>query len=171
MIKIMIKNERIKNMDDKLQLIKNRSLKLTNVLIRRFSMDESTDFKTAVLSMDNYIKSKAAQPIGPLIQKMKSRINENGELEIEVYLLRQVNNYINRVEQPFSMESVIRVPNCIYVRFKGPEEKIKFAYDKINVTAFEEDIQLSDENYTIFVDQQDDNIVADVFIQKKVNNE
>ena len=59
----------------------------------------------------------------------------------------------------------------MYARYIGPEETLKFAYDKISIIAFEEDIDLSTENYTILVDQQDDDIVADVFIQKKENHE
>ena len=47
---------------------------------------------------------------------------------------------------------------------------MKFAYDKINLTAFEEDIELSNENYTIFVNQIDEDIVADVFVEK-IRNE
>ena len=48
-------------------------------------------------------------------------------------------------------------------------KKLKLAYDKINVTAFEENIELSNENYTIFVDQHEDNIVADIFVEKKTD--
>ena len=65
------------------------------------------------------------------------------------------------------MESLIRVRNCMYAHYVGPEEKLKLAYDKINVTAFEEDIELLNENYTIFVNQQDDELVADIFVEKK----
>ena len=54
--------------------------------------------------------------------------------------MRQANNFIHNVEAPYTMESVLRVRNCMYARYTGPEEKLKLAYDKINVTAFEEDI-------------------------------
>lgn len=67
------------------------------------------------------------------------------------------------------MNSIIRIQNCIYARFTGLEEKLKLAYDKINVTAFEEDIELSNTSYTIFVDKHDENIVADIFVEKKTD--
>ncbi len=50
------------------------------------------------------------------------------------------------------MESVIRVPNALYCRYIGPESSLKFAYDKVNLEAFENDIKVGNCNYTIFVD-------------------
>lgn len=147
----------------------NKSLKLLNVLSCEFSMNESDSFEHCVISMENYLKSKGATPIGPLIQKTEYSVNEEGQLDIKVYLMRQANNFIHNVEAPYTMESVLRVRNCMYARYTGPEEKLKLAYDKINVTAFEEDIELSNTSYTIFVDKQDDNIVADIFVEKKTD--
>lgn len=80
----------------------------------------------------------------------------------------QCNNYIHNVEQPYSMESVVRVPNALYCRYTGPESSLKLAYDKIQIEAFEQDIKLDDCNYTIFIDnnEEDDVMIADVFIPR-----
>ena len=156
-------------MNNKIQLSNNKVIKLTNVIIREINIQDTDDFYKLVLHMENYIKSKGATPIGPLIQKTEYSVNEEGQLDIKVYLMRQANNFIHNVEAPYTMESVLRVRNCMYARYTGPEEKLKLAYDKINVAAFEEDIELSNSNYTIFVDKQDDNIVADIFVEKKTD--
>ena len=73
--------------------------------------------------MENYIKSKGGTPIGPLIQKTEYSVNEEGQLDIKVYLMRQANNFIHNVEAPYTMESVLRVRNYMYARYTGPEEK------------------------------------------------
>ena len=119
--------------------------------------------------MQQYIKIKGATQIGPLIQCSRVYMNENNELDMEIILMLQCNNYIHNVEPPYSMESVIRVPNCMYCRYIGPEDKLKFAYDKIHLEAFENDIELEDCSYTIFVDrnEEEETIVADVFIPRK----
>ena len=119
--------------------------------------------------MENYAKSKGASLIGPLIQKTDYNISNDDKLMIKIFLMRQANNFIHNVEPPYTMESVLRVKNCMYARYTGPEDKLKLAYDKINVTAFEEDIERSNTSYTIFVDKQDDNIVADIFVEKKTD--
>ena len=156
-------------MSNTISLGQNKVLKLTNVLISEIDIQGNDDFNKLIFQIENYIKSKGATPIGPLIQKTEYHVNEEGQIDIKVNFMRQASNFIHNVEAPYSMESVVRVKNCMYARYTGPEEKIKLAYDKINVTAFEENIELSNSNYTIFVDKQDDNIVADIFVEKKTD--
>ena len=151
-----------------IQIGYNKTLKLTNVLVYKVDTDNNDDdFSSLVIKMENYIKTKGAVPIGPLIQKNSFTIDDEGQIDFQVFLMRQTNNFIHHIEEPYKMESILRVKNCMYAHYVGPEEKLKLAYDKINVTAFEEDIELSNESYTIFVDQQDDNIVVDVFVEKE----
>lgn len=149
-----------------LQYSNNKTLKLMNVLVKSLNEEDLENLDITVEQMENYIKSKGSQPIGPLIQHTESTVNEQGELDIVIKLLRQSSNFIQHVELPYEMKSIIRVKDCMYVRYTGPESKLKFAYDKINLTAFEEDIELKGDSYTIFVDQDEDNIIADVFMEK-----
>ncbi len=153
----------------KLQFNENKTLKLTNVLKYKILLDEENfDFNVAIEQMQSYIKTKGAMQIGPLIQYTRTFLNENNELDMEIIMMLQCNNYIHSVEQPYSMESVIRVPNALYCRYSGPESSLKFAYDKINLEAFENDIKVGDCNYTIFVDsnQEEDIMIADVFVPR-----
>ena len=155
---------------NKLQFKESRILKLVNVFIYKTQIDkEDFDFNVLIEQMKSYIKIKGAAQIGPLIQYTRTFLNDNNELDMEIIFMLQCNNYIHNVELPYSMESVIRVPNCMYCRYIGPEDKLKFAYDKIHLEAFENDIELEDCSYTIFVDrnEEDETIVADVFIPRK----
>ena len=153
----------------KLQLSENKVLKLKNTLIKTVDFtDENEDLNLVVEKMQSFIKVKGAMQIGPLIQYIRTFINSEGELGMEIKILLQCNNYIHSVEYPYTMESVLRVPNCMYCRYTGPEDKLSFAYDKIRLEAFEKDISLKNENYTIFVDRDDENekIIADVFLER-----
>lgn len=153
----------------KLQFNQNKVLKLQNVLIRKMDLEEEEmDFNLVVEKMQSYIKLKGAVQIGPLIQHIKPFVNDDEELDMEINLLLQCNNYIHSVEKPYVIESVQRVSDCMYCRYIGPEEKLKFAYDRINIEAFENDIELTGESYTVFVDQNEEEgtIVADVFMPK-----
>lgn len=153
----------------KLLFNQNKILKLQNVLIEKIMLEnEDIDFSLIVEKMQSYIKVKGAIQIGPLIQYTKPFVNDEEELDMEINLLLQCNNFIHNVEKPYRMESIIRVQNCMYCHYIGPEEKLKFAYDKINLEAFENDIELTGESYTVFVDQNEEEgtIVADVFMPK-----
>lgn len=152
----------------KLQLSKNKVLKLTNVLVNKISLnDEEMDFNIVVEKMESHIKTKGFKQVGPLVQYMRPFVKD-GELDMEISLLLQCDNYIYSVEKPYSIESVIRVTNCMYCRYVGSDEKLAFAYDKIKLDAFENDIELTGESYTVFVDQNEEEgtIVADVFMPK-----
>ena len=153
--------------EGKIQVSDSKTLKLTNILIK--GIDLSEDFEKDVLQMENYLKNKGAQPVGPLIQYTKLEIEETQEPKLVVKLMRQSNTYIHNVEAPYKMESVIRVKYCMYARYTGEEDKLKFAFDKINVTAFEEGIPLKGDSYTIFVAKSDDGITADVFMERADN--
>lgn len=153
----------------KLQFNQNKVLKLQNVLIVEFDLEnEDVKYDLLIEKMQSYIKVKGAIQIGPLIQYTKPFVNDEEELDMEINLLLQCNNFIHSVEKPYTMESVLRVQDCMYCHYIGPEEKLKFAYDKINLEAFENDIELTGENYTVFVDQNEEEgtIVADVFMPK-----
>ncbi len=153
----------------KLNLDYDKTLKLTNALIIELGEEDFENINLVVEKMENYIKARGYMPIGPLIQYSGTKINEAGELDITVKLIRQSSQFINHTEEPYKCESLMRIKNCMYVRYTGPETSLKFAYDKINLTAFEEDIKLKGDSYTVFVNQIDDNIIADVFMERAEN--
>ena len=70
--------------------------------------------------------------IGPLIQYSKVELDENNEPDINMQFMLRANNFIHNVEQPYRMESLLR-KNCLYARYNGPDDKLKFAYDKQGV--------------------------------------
>lgn len=155
---------------NKLQFYENKVLRLTNALKNKILLqEENSNLDIVIEQMQAYIKTKGTVQIGPLIQNTRVFMNDNSEMNMELIMMLQCNNYIHNVEPPYSMESVIRIPNCMYCRYIGPEDKLKFAYDKIHLEAFENDIELEDCSYTIFVDrnEEDETIVADVFIPRK----
>ncbi len=154
---------------DKLQYFANKTLKLTNVLKYKLIINEdSVDFNVAIEQMKSYIKAKGAMQIGPLIQYTRTFMNDDGKMDIEIVMMLQCSNFIHNVEQPYSMEPVIRVQNALYCIYTGPESKLRLAYDKINIEAFEEDIDLGNCNYTIFVNNnaEEDTMTIDVFVPR-----
>lgn len=154
---------------NKIQFDYNKTLKLNNTVIVEIGEQDFENLNLVVEKMENYIKAKGYMPLGPLIQYSGTKINEAGELDITVKLIRQSSQFINHTEQPYKCESLMRIKNCMYVRYTGPESSLSFAYDKINLIAFEEDIKLKGDSYTVFVNQIDDDIIADVFMERAEN--
>ncbi len=155
---------------NKLQYSESKTLKLTNVLKYKINLaDEDFNFRAELEKMQSYIKTNGAVQIGPLIQYTNPNINDVGELDIDITLMMQANNFIHNVQAPYRMESLLRVPGCMYCRYIGPEEKLKLAIDKINIEAFEKNEELNGDSYTIFIseNEEEETMVADIFMPRK----
>lgn len=150
----------------KLEVHTNKILKLTNAVCYMLEDNDFLSLDKTVYQMENYIKSKGAMPIGPLIQCTEVQNDGGAEPKIQISLIRQVNTFINKLEAPYTIQSVLRVPNCLYIRFIGDESHIKFAYDKLNVFAYEQEIPLTGRTYTIFTSKSEDEFSADIFMEK-----
>lgn len=152
-------------MNNKLTIAYNKTLKLNNNLRLEISKEELENFHLVVNKMDNYLIVNGAKSVGPLVQYVS--VDKTGEeSNLSIILMRQSNNYLNNVTFPYHMDSIHRVKNCMYCRFVGPEDKLNFAYDKIQLVAYEEGIELKGSSYTVYVDSQEDTIIADVFMER-----
>ena len=148
-----------------IQIAENKTLKLTNVLWRRIQPEEFANLQVVLTQIHNFIKSNNAQPIGPLVQCVKIPSGPNPQPEI--YMLQQANQLIPRMDPGFSMDAVLRVRNCIYAHYTGPMNRSSLASQKLDIYAFEHELELSGNVYTIYVNQDEDDGVVDVFMETK----
>jgi len=152
------------NTIEKIIVRENKTLKLNNVLIREIVQNELMDINTISYMMDSYIKSKGNTAVGPMINYTTTEV-ENDQMKLVLKLMVQLKNPIVNMEKPYEFKSQIRVQNCLFARFNEKEENLQFAYSKLQLYAFENDIKLKGDSYTVFVDQKEDNLMADVFME------
>ena len=148
-----------------IQVAENKTLKLTNVLARKIDASELGNLGVILTQMQNFIKSHSAMPVGPVIQCVKFTSGPNPEPQI--YFMMQVNQLIPRLEPGYEQDAVLRVKNCLYAPYTGPMSHNQLATAKLQIMAFENDIKLTGDNYTIYVNQDDDDAVVDVFMETK----
>ena len=148
-----------------IQVAENKTLKLTNVLARKIDASELGNLGVILTQMQNFIKSHSAMPVGPVIQCVKFTSGPNPEPQI--YFMMQVNQLIPRLEPGYEQDAVLRVKNCLYAHYTGPMSHNQLATAKLQIMAFENDIKLTGNNYTIYVNQDDDDAVIDVFMETK----
>lgn len=150
---------------EKISIRENKTLKLTNVLIRELSENEIIDIDKINYMMDSYIKSKGNSTIGPIINYSNLEVDENGQAKIRIKIMVQLKNPIYNVEAPYEIKKELKISNCLFARFNEKEENIQFAYQKLGVYAFENDIKLKGDSYTVFVKKEEENITADIFME------
>ena len=150
---------------NEIKVAENKTLKLTNVLSRLVRPEELGNMPIVLTQMQNFIKSNNAQPIGPLVQAIK--IGNGPDHTPELYMMQQATQMISQMEPGYHMDAVLRVKNCLYAHYTGPLSQSQLASAKLQILAFENDIKLSGDNYTIYVNQDDDDAVVDVFMETK----
>ena len=148
-----------------IQVAENKTLKLTNVLARKIDASELGNLGVILTQMQNFIKSHSAMPVGPVIQCVKFTSGPNPEPQI--YFMMQVNQLIPRLEPGYEQDAVLRVKGCLYAHFTGPMDHSSLASQKLNIYAYEHEIELTGTTYSIYVNQDSENGVMDVFMETK----
>ena len=136
-----------------IQIAQNKTLKLTNVLARKIEAEEFANLQIVLTQMQNFMKSNNAQPIGPMIQCVKIPGGPNPQPE--VYMMQQTTQLIPRMEPGYTQDAVLRVRGCLYAHYTGPMSQSGL------------ELELNGNVYTIFVNQDDDDAVVDVFMETK----
>ena len=124
-----------------IQVAENKTLKLTNVLARKIDASELGNLGVILTQMQNFIKSHSAMPVGPVIQCVKFTSGPNPEPQI--YFMMQVNQLIPRLEPGCEQDAVLRVKGCLYAHFTGPMDHSSLASQKLNIYAYEHEIELT----------------------------
>ena len=146
-----------------IQTAENKTLKLTNVVSRRIQPEEFNNMQIVLTQMHNFIKSNNAQPIGPIVQAMV--VGEDRQMHL--YMMQQATQLIPQMDPGYHMDAILRVKNCLYAHYTGPMENSQLASYKLQVHAFENDQKLTGTSYTIYVNQDSDDAVIDVFMETK----
>ena len=148
---------------NEIKVAENKTLKLTNVLSREILPEEMANMPLVITQMQNFIKSNNAQPIGPLVQA----VTITPEHQMKMFLMQQATQFIPQMEPGYHMDSVLRVKNCLYAHYTGPMNQCQLASSKLQIHAFENDQTLTGSVYTIYVSQDDEEAVVDVFMEIK----
>jgi len=149
---------------DKITLKGKKTLKLNNVLIAKISNASPMEVQKRSHMMHNYIKSHGKSIVGPLVNHSYPEVNEEGQAQVNVELLMQLDSPLHSLDKNYEFKKQLKIENCLFARFHEKEENIKFAYFKLNVHAFENDMNLHGESYTVYVKQTSDKLMADIFM-------
>lgn len=144
----------------KIKVQKNKTLKLINTLTVDICTHELEALFLKVQQMENYIKVNGRKTIGPIVQY--TRI---GEENLETKIILQIDKNIEKLDSIYKYKEVLKVNNCLYCRYNGTNDKLDMAYSKLKVVAFEEDINLTGVVYTVYLNEDEENTVVDIFME------
>jgi len=119
--------------------------------------------------LDTCITNNMVNPVGPLIMKTYLTNNDNIDPQFVGCYLQQTDSFLHELNDPFSMEEKIEIPECIYKKYEGQEKGLLKVFLEIQTHIKEKAIELSGEIYTVFASQDNktDIIVAELFLPIK----
>ena len=147
-----------------IEIAAGKTLKLKNVLSKEIGSLENAEMQKTMHMFESYMKSKRLTPYGPVIIRSNTAF-ENELLVQRNRMMIQVRETPENTDSPYYFDELIRVERCIMARYRGEVASVHMAHGKISVYAFENDIRLKGETYTVFIEQSESGILADVFAE------
>ncbi len=104
--------------------------------------------------MQNWIKAKGYEIMGPLIMYSSGITGMDGDIPIfENKIMFQLKNSNIKLEIPYQCQKELRKENCLMSRFNGKLENLQYATQKLTLHAYENDIELTGETYMVILKQ------------------
>ena len=148
---------------NEIKVAENKTRKLTTVLSRENRRAEMASLPVVLTQWHTFIKSNTASPICPIIQSFA--LGEDHQMHL--YMMQQATQLIPQMDPGYHMDAILRVKNCLYAHYVGPMSQSGLASQKLNILAFEHELELTGTVYTSFVNQDDDEGVVDTFMETK----
>lgn len=138
----------------------NVTVKLKNVLMRRTDQFSADEFQRITQLFDTYVKTIGVEAFGPPITKTQTSVNGT----IETTFIRQLKGEPEKVTEPYEFSPELRLENCILAQYEGPENEMTVVHSKLGVYAYEHEIKLDGEVYTVLKEAKEGSVKADVFV-------
>ena len=151
-------------MNKEIVVMENKILKLTHVFSKTIVIDEKfseTPFELQVKEFDDYMKNHKLLGYGPLV--MKSGIVGTDEKKMIIKLMRQIRNDDVFGVYPYEFQEELKTPPCLFSRFEGNNDDSSIASMKMQVYAYEHNLVLDMESYTITKGKENE-VEIDTFI-------
>ncbi|RWZ52505.1 hypothetical protein ELQ90_00660 [Labedella phragmitis] len=142
-----------------------RTLVLENVVRRRIRALDPGHVRDTAVALVRDIRDSGGTPRGPLVQRLTPRANEDHVVAHETALMRQSATPLSPADLPpdVEVEPRVEVSDCILVRFRGDVSDLDVVYSKINVSAYENEIELDGTVYLVFAGEDGTSVEVDAF--------
>lgn len=153
-----------------LEVKENKVLKLVNVVKRELRAVPQQEVDRATYMLESYLKTRKLNSVGPLITVSQGvDVTEDGQLGLDIDIMIQLNEK-TMTGEPYEFLEMVRITNCVYVRFQGKIEELNYGYSKLELYMWENKLTKKGETYTVFANMEDQaNVTVDIFIPVEGN--
>jgi len=150
----------------KMEVKEHKKLVLKNILRREVRGITSDDFNRELLMFHKFIERERVQTFGPLVivtlgtQVLGDAITQDFDLII------QAHNY-----KKYSLQAQIserfECSNCIYIKFEGHPKDLHYAYSKLDLFLYENELESDGKTYSIVLEETGNYTTIDIFLPVK----
>ena len=153
-----------------MQIHINKILRLKNVLETQIDFTNPQSHKNSIFKIKDFISSNNLKEIGPFLEKKTHPIDNKSK--VESYILIQVDKSIDQKNLPktFNFHSMMTINNCLFLEYHGDMTKIGFAYSKLELFVFENNLTSLNCIYTAFITNDGIPSKAHIFLPLEDNN-
>lgn len=149
----------------KLEVKENKKLVLKHVLKKEIRNMEMEKLEIEIQNFTKKIELLKVKARGPLIIKnYGTTITDDGNLLASYDLMVQVDDY-KQYGKLFGIEETHACPYCVYVRFEGKPEDLHYAYSKLDVYFYENELEATGVEYSLYLEENENYSKIDIFRQ------
>ena len=146
-----------------IEIVENKNVTFRNVLSRVLESTNEESIQKSARMFESYLKREKLQPYGPLIIRTTNKLIGRENVQSSE-MLAQLREPPSEVENPYSFEPIVRIENCLMARYIGPQDHMQMAYAKMQVYAFEKQLDLGPVTYSVLTPDGEE-FMADIFTE------
>lgn len=147
----------------KLEIKDNKKLVLKSVICKKLYDIKVENINQEIEKFYQHLQLLKAEIFGPLIVKScGTTIHDDGLITTDFEFYIQAHN-AQQYSNSYDVQDSISVPYCLYVRFEDSPEYLQYAYSKLDLHVYENDIQTDGIVYTVYVNSSPEKMVVDIF--------
>lgn len=147
----------------KLEVKNNKKLVLKQVICKTIHGIQVENIDHEIDKFYQHLQLIKAQLFGPLVVKSCGTIiHDDGSITTDFELYVQAHN-AQQYRNMYEFREIVSVSHCVYVRFEDNPEYLQFAYSKLELYMYENDIQTDGTVYTVYVHSSPEKMLVDIF--------
>ncbi|MFA9467321.1 AraC family transcriptional regulator [Streptococcus sp. E24BD] len=147
----------------KLEVKDNKKLVLKQVICQKLHGAKVENVDKEIDKFRQHLQLLKAQVFGPLIVKSCGTIiHDDGDITTDFEFYVQAHN-AQMYSNMYEIQDTISVPHCLYIRFEDSPEYLQFAYSKLEIYMYENDIQTDGTVYTVYIKSSAEKMIVDIF--------
>lgn len=147
----------------KLEVKTNKKLVLKNVIVHEMKNIKMSELEKELQKFERNLKLLNVQTFGPLITKNYGMsISDNGEMTICCDAMIQAHDY-KQYQNTYIVHDIYTAEHCVYIRFEDRPEHLNYAYSKLDLFFYENDLESEGIIYSVLINQTSDMMTMDLF--------